>query len=163
MPLNEFKNKPVLKNPRFGWQRYQLDNASAAELKTSLWTANLSEITRLCDTGLQPLDEDKFPLLSGIDLTITFDNLGNFAYSSEKYYNQQLSQKQIGTVKSIIELVQYLNEYYPFLGKFTYESSAPGKPGEPIQYSVFLTFDRTFLQPIFDPSKIDPKIQLNVS
>lgn len=162
MPLNEFKN-PTVKNPQFGAQRYQYNNKSTAELKTSLWTANLSEITRLCDTGLQPLNSESFPLVNDINLTITFDNLGNFAYSSEKFYNQQLSQKQIGTVKSIIELVQYLNEYYPFLGKFTYESSSPGKPGEPVEYSVFLTFDRTFLQPIFDPSKIDPKIQLDVS
>lgn len=162
MALPEFKS-PKVANLRYGYQRYQYNNKSAAELKTSLWTANLTEVTSLCDTGLQPLDDDRFPLTSGIDLTINFDNLGVFAYSSEKFYNQQLSNNLIGTVKSIIELVQYLNKYYPFLGKFTYESSAPGKPGELVQYSVFLTFDRTFLQPIFDKSKLDPKIQLNIA
>ena len=131
MALNEFKNKPLLKNPRFGWQRYQLANAPIAELKTSLWEANLSEVVlkTAIDTGGLPINTEVRINVVHVSGDVS---VGDFTFNSIK-------RKPSKTITSLKDLSEELNKVYPFLGKFTYGEVDPGKVG------ILLQLDKTFL------------------
>ena len=130
MALPEFKS-PKVANPRFGYQQYQYANKSAAELKTSLWTANLSEVVvkTAIDTGL-------FPIKNEIRINFVHEggdpSVGDFTFNSVK-------RSPSKTITSLKDLSEELNKVYPFLGKFTYGEVSPGKVG------ILLQVDKTFL------------------
>lgn len=139
MALPEFKS-PKVANPRFGYQRYQYANKSAAELKTSLWAANLSEVVLTNNSG--PYRDFSFPI--GTDLDITLQNLGGngeFRYSNSKTFRLKRDRNQIAPLKNAIEVTKYLNDTYPFLGKWGYtEFVEKGLPA----YNFTLTLDKSF-------------------
>ena len=119
MSLVEYKS-PVLKKPRFGWQRYQFGNKTAAELKTSLWDANLTEIKIVNGSS---------PLYGGTNVTVKVTGL-DLGSSTVIAYNTKLISTS--KVLDVIQLLKFLNEKTPFCGQFTNEE---GK--------LFLTLDRT--------------------
>lgn len=107
MSLSEYKS-PVVKKPKFGWQRYQFGNKSAAELKLSLWDANLSEVS-LPNASSNPT----FPITSTIELSLYHDsdlNLGKTQHD--------VIVKLLTPINNINELVQFLNKRFPFFGEF---------------------------------------------
>jgi hypothetical protein len=108
MSLVEYKS-PVLKKPRFGWQRYQFGNKSAAELKLSLWDANLSEVVVKNGATL-----GSFPLVTQI--TITLDHTGVPTGTSEARHAAKM--KLLAPINNVNELVQFLNKRFPYLGEF---------------------------------------------
>ena len=139
MALPEFKS-PKVANPRYGYQRYQYANKSAAELKTSLWTANLSEVVLTNNSG--PYRDLDFPM--GKNLDITLENLGangEFRYVNGKTFTLKRDRNEIAPLKNAIEVTKYLNDTYPFLGKWSYiQYIDKGLPA----YNFNLTLDKTF-------------------
>jgi len=139
MALPEFKN-PKVANPRYGYQRYQYANKSAAELKTSLWAANLSEVVLTNNSG--PYRDLDFPM--GKNLDIRLENLGKngaFRYLNEKTFTLKSERNEIAPLKNAIEVTKYLNDTYPFLGKWGYiQYVEKGLPA----YNFTLTLDKTF-------------------
>jgi hypothetical protein len=109
MSLSEYRS-PIIKKPKFGWQRYQFGNKSAAELKLSLWDANLSEVV-VQNTGTVP----SFPITQKVDTKLIHDlgvpGLGKSSHESNKL-------ALLTPINNINELVQYLNKRNPFLGEF---------------------------------------------
>lgn len=126
MSLVEYRS-PVLKKPKFGWQRYQFGNKSAAELKLSLWDANLSEVV-VPNTGTIPT----FPITQFVDLTLTH-NHGTPLYGVSKHFSGKMLLPT--PINNLNELVQYLNKRDPFLGEF--------RPTED-QLNVQLVVDKTW-------------------
>lgn len=126
MSLVEYKS-PVVKKPKFGWQRYQFGNKTAAELKLSLWDANLSEIV-VVNTGVQPT----FPITQFVDVVLDHDH-GNPDYGVSSHISGKMLLPK--PINNINELVQYLNKRTPFLGEF--------RPTED-QLNVQLVVDKTW-------------------
>jgi len=139
MALPEYKS-PKVANPRYGYQRYQYANKSAAELKTSLWAANLSEVVLTNNSG--PYRDLDFPM--GKNLDIRLENLGKngaFRYLNEKTFTLKSERNEIAPLKNAIEVTKYLNDTYPFLGKWGYiQYVQKGLPA----YNFTLTLDKTF-------------------
>lgn len=126
MSLVEYKS-PVVKKPKFGWQRYQFGNKSAAELKLSLWDANLSEVV-IPSNSLGFL----FPVTSNIDFSIFHVSglgLGKTDHNG--------SIKLLSPIKNINELVQFLNKRVPMFGEFR-----PTANGQNIELVVDSTWAR---------------------
>lgn len=126
MSLSEYKS-PVIKKPKFGWQRYQFGNKSAAALKLSLWDAHLSEIV-VVNTGLAPT----FPITQFVDLHL-LHNHGIPAYGLNNYFSGKMVLAT--PINNLNELVQYLNQRDPFLGEF--------RPTQD-QLNVQLVVDKTY-------------------
>jgi hypothetical protein len=139
MALPEYKS-PKVANPRYGYQRYQYANKSAAELKTSLWAANLSEVVLTNNSG--PYRDLDFPM--GKNLDIRLENLGKngaFRYLNEKTFTLKSERNEIAPLKNAIEVTKYLNDTYPFLGKWGYiQYVQKGLPA----YNFTLTLDKSF-------------------
>ena len=139
MALPEYKS-PKVANPRYGYQRYQYANKSAAELKTSLWAANLSEVVLTNNSG--PYRDLDFPM--GKNLDIRLENLGKngaFRYLNEKTFTLKSERNEIAPLKNAIEVTKYLNDTYPFLGKWGYiQYVEKGLPA----YNFTLTLDKSF-------------------
>jgi hypothetical protein len=109
MSLSEYRS-PIIKKPKFGWQRYQFGNKSAAELKLSLWDANLSEVV-LQNDGSVPV----FPITTWVDTNLNHD-IGNPSGGFNDYHRGKMDLP--APINNINELVQYLNKRDPFLGEF---------------------------------------------
>ena len=109
MSLSEYRS-PIIKKPKFGWQRYQFGNKSAAELKLSLWDANLSEVV-VKNTGTVP----SFPITQKVDTKLIHD-LGAPGLGKSSHESNKLAL--LTPINNINELVQYLNKRDPFLGEF---------------------------------------------
>jgi hypothetical protein len=131
MSLSEYKS-PVVKKPKFGWQRYQFGNKSAAELKLSLWDANLSEVV-LKNQCVAPV----FPI--AVDVYVEVYH-GAGSGLGEIYYNAGKMMPKT-PINNINELVQWLNTRHPFLGEFRPTAD---------QLNVQLVVDRTFAKVTFD-------------
>lgn len=122
MSLSEYKS-PVVKKPKFGWQRYQFGNKSAAELKTSLWDANLSEVV-VPNVGITPV----FPFnLLDWELFHSIPSKGKTNHAG--------TMKVIKPISSINELVKFLNSTLSFYGEF--------RP-TPTNDNVYLVVDSTW-------------------
>jgi len=126
MSLSEYKS-PVLKKPKFGWQRYQFGNKSAAALKLSLWDAHLSEII-VENVG----DIPTFPITKHVDVNLLHDH-GIPAYGVNQYFSGKMLLAT--PINNLNELVQYLNQRDPFLGEF--------RPTQD-QLNVQLVVDKTY-------------------
>jgi hypothetical protein len=126
MSLVEYKS-PVVKKPKFGWQRYQFGNKSAAALKTSLWDANLSEVV-VPNTGTVPT----FPITQFVDLFLVHDH-SNTNYGMNSYFSGKMLLAT--PINNLNELVQYLNQRDPFLGEF--------RPTQD-QLNIQLVVDKTY-------------------
>jgi hypothetical protein len=123
MSLVEYKS-PVVKKPKFGWQRYQFGNKSAAELKLSLWDANLSEVIRKNDVPLSV-----FPITTSVII-----NLHHFGIPEGEV--RHTANLNISTsINDLNELVQFLNTRFPYLGEF--------RPDIPNQ-NILLVVDKTW-------------------
>lgn len=144
MSLSEYKS-PVIKKPKFGWQRYQFGNKSAAELKLSLWDANLSEVI-LKNVGQLGI----FPLVSAI--TITLDHTGVPTGSSESKHYAKM--KFLSPINNANELVQFLNKRVPYLGEFR-----PTPDGK----DVFLVVDSTWARTTQDDETGTWKLNVTAS
>lgn len=132
MSLVEYKS-PVLKKPKFGWQRYQFGNKTAAELKTSLWDANLSEVI-IDNTVSSPI----FPITGHVDVFLFHDSGGDglIQYGTK-------SIKMAKPIEDIYELVGYLNKVHPFLGEF--------RPNDKLD-NVVLVVDKTLANATYNNS-----------
>jgi hypothetical protein len=126
MSLSEYKS-PVVKKPKFGWQRYQFGNKSAAELKLSLWDANLSEVV-VPNTG----DAPTFPITQFVDVEMQHFT-SNPAYGDSVHFSGKMLLPT--PINNLNELVQYLNNRDPFLGEFRPTSN---------QLNVQLVVDKTW-------------------
>lgn len=126
MSLVEYRS-PVIKKPKFGWQRYQFGNKSAAELKLSLWDANLSEVI-VTNNNIIPA----FPITQYVDLNLIHDT-GNPAYGTSIHFSGKM--QLVTPINNLNELVQYLNKRDPFLGEFRPTSD---------QLNVQLVVDKTW-------------------
>jgi hypothetical protein len=126
MSLSEYRS-PVIKKPKFGWQRYQFGNKSAAELKLSLWDANLSEVV-VENTGTVPT----FPITKHVDVGLLHDT-NNPTYGTSKHFSGKMLL--VTPINNLNELVQYLNKRDPFLGEFRPTSD---------QLNVQLVVDKTW-------------------
>jgi hypothetical protein len=142
MSLVEYKS-PVLKKPRFGWQRYQFGNKSAAELKLSLWDANLSEVV-VKNTGIL----GGFPLVS--DITIALDHTAVPTASSEAKHSAMM--KLLTPINNVNELVQFLNKRVPYLGEF-----------RPTSKDVLLVVDSTWARTTQDDETGTWKLNVTAS
>ena len=128
MSLSEYRS-PVIKKPKFGWQRYQFGNKSAAALKLSLWDANLSEVV-LLSAAAAPT----FPITQYVDLTLAHSH-GTPTYGKSDYFSGNMLLAT--PINNINELVQYLNKRDPFLGEFR-----PSKDQKNVQLVVDKTYSR---------------------
>ena len=131
MSLVEYKT-PVLKKPKFGWQRYQFANKTAAELKLSLWDANLSEIYGF---------KNVTPLVGAVKVKVTL----NLKIKSKETgvinpKNIVVENMTISPYKTQAQLASELNKALPYLGQFIYHESFNGG-SEGIQ----LIIDKTYL------------------
>jgi hypothetical protein len=110
MSLVEYKS-PVVKKPKFGWQRYQFGNKSAAALKTSLWAANLSEIT-VINASPDPIFG---PVYTKVKVVLT--NQNSVPLPTVEINTQSLTTA-VFNVTDLISLVQTLNKIAPYMGEF---------------------------------------------
>jgi hypothetical protein len=142
MSLVEYKS-PVLKKPKFGWQRYQFGNKSAAELKLSLWDANLSEVV-VKNTGIL----GGFPLVN--DITIALDHTAVPTATSEAKHSAMM--KLLAPINNVNELVQFLNKRVPYLGEFRPDSK-----------DVLLVVDSTWARTTQDDETGNWKLNITAS
>jgi hypothetical protein len=142
MSLSEYRS-PVLKKPKFGWQRYQFGNKSAAELKLSLWNANLSEVVveNLVVLG-------SFPLIS--DITIALDHTAVPTAGSQAKHSTKMNL--LTPINNVNELVQFLNKRVPYLGEF-----------RPTNKNVLLVVDSTWARTTQDDETGDWKLTITAS
>lgn len=131
MSLSEYRS-PVVKKPKFGWQRYQFGNKSAAELKLSLWDANLSEVVL---QNQQP--SFNFPLTTELALALDHFNVPTGPSKSSHYASMQL----VNPINNLSELVKFLNTRFPFLGEFRPEN---------VSQNILLVVDSTWARATFD-------------
>lgn len=144
MSLVEYKS-PVLKKPRFGWQRYQFGNKSAAELKLSLWDANLSEVS-VKNTGVL----GAYPLNTAIDIALDHTSVPTGSSESKHFAKMKL----LSPINNTNELVQFLNKRVPYLGEFR-----PTPDGK----NVFLVVDSTWARTTLDDETGNWKLVVNAS
>jgi uncharacterized protein YfdQ (DUF2303 family) len=142
MSLVEYKS-PVLKKPKFGWQRYQFGNKSAAELKLSLWDANLSEVVVKNGGTL-----GSFPLVN--DITIALDHTAVPTATSEARYSAMMNL--LAPINNVNELVQFLNKRVPYLGEF-----------RPDNQNVLLVVDSTWARTTQDDETGNWKFAITAS
>jgi len=127
MSLVEYKS-PVLKKPKFGWQRYQFGNKSAAELKLSLWDANLSEESVSVNVVAVP-GAQKVKVTLSLNITSKVTGTG-----SPK--NFVVVDMTISPYTTQAQLASELNKALPYLGQFVYHDDLQ---------SIVLTIDKTYL------------------
>lgn len=128
MSLVEYKS-PVVKKPKFGWQRYQFGNKTAAELKLSLWDANLSEVL-VKNSGVL----GAYPLTTAIEIALEHTGVPTAASESKHYAKMKL----LSPINDGNELAQFLNKRVPYLGEFR-----PSPNGKDVLVIVDSTWART--------------------
>lgn len=128
MSLVEYKS-PVLKKPKFGWQRYQFGNKSAAELKLSLWDANLSEES-VTPTGLTTVPGAQ---KAKVTLNLKIKNKATSVVSPKNFVVVDMAISPFTTLE---QLASELNKALPYLGQFVYYGDTQ---------TLKLTIDKTYL------------------
>lgn len=127
MSLSEYKS-PVVKKPKFGWQRYQFGNKSAAELKLSLWDANLSEESATFSVVALPGAET-------VKVTLNLKMISKVTGAATPK-NFVVGAMTISPYTTQAQLASELNKALPYLGQFVYHDD--------IQ-AIKLTIDKTYL------------------
>jgi hypothetical protein len=128
MSLSEYRS-PVVKKPKFGWQRYQFGNKSAAELKLSLWDANLSEVS------LKPTIITTVPGAQKAKVTLNL-KITSKVTGTGSPKNFVVAGMTISPYTTQAQLASELNKALPYLGQFVYHDDLQ---------AIVLTIDKTYL------------------
>jgi hypothetical protein len=130
MSLSEYRS-PILKKPKFGWQRYQFGNKSAAALKLSLWDSNLSEEFVFWNVA---------PLAGSVTAKVTLNLKIKSKVTGLSNLKNFVTVVTISPYSTQAQLASEINKALPYLGQFIYHDSFNGG-SEGIQ----LIIDKTYL------------------